>query len=65
MDHVCWIALATAAYLPATSAPVGVTSDGLPVSIQVIGPYLGDRTTIRFAELLADIRGGFHPPPLA
>jgi amidase len=65
MDHVCWIALATAAYLPATSAPVGVTSDGLPVSIQIIGPYLGDRTTIRFAELLADVRGGFHPPPLA
>jgi len=65
MDHVCWIALATAAYLPATSAPVGFTPDGLPVSIQIVGPYLGDRTTIRFAELLADVRGGFHPPPLA
>jgi amidase len=65
MDHVCWIALATAAYLPATSAPVGFTPDGLPVSIQIVGPYLGDRTTIRFAELLADVRGGFQPPPLA
>jgi amidase len=63
MDHVSWIALATTAYLPATSAPVGVTPDGLPVNIQVIGPYLGDKTTIRFAELLTNIRGGFHPPP--
>jgi len=49
--------------LPATSAPVGFTPDGLPVNIQVIGPYLGDKTTIRFAELLTNIRGGFHPPP--
>lgn len=64
MDHVSWIALATAAYLPATSAPVGVTPDGLPVNIQIIGPYLGDKTTIRFAELLADVWGGFQPPPL-
>lgn len=63
MDHVSWIALATAAYLPATSAPVGVTSDGLPVNIQVIGPFLGDRTTIRFAELMGEVRGGFQPPP--
>lgn len=63
MDHVCWAALATTAFLPATSAPVGVASDGLPVNIQIVGPFLGDRTTIRFAELLADVRGGFHPPP--
>ena len=63
MDHVCWIALASAAFLPATSAPVGVTSDGLPVNIQIVGPFLGDRTTIRFAELLTEIRGGFRAPP--
>jgi amidase len=62
MDHVCWIALATTAFLPATSAPVGVTPEGLPVNIQIAGPFLGDRTTIRFAELLADIRGGFQAP---
>lgn len=63
MDHVCWIALATAAFLPATSAPVGLTRDGLPVNIQVVGPFLGDRTTIRFAELLTEVRGGFQAPP--
>jgi len=63
MDHVCWAALATAAFLRATSAPVGVTPDGLPVNIQIVGPFLGDRTALRFAELLAEVRGGFQPPP--
>jgi amidase len=63
MDHVCWAALATAAFLPATSAPVGVTPDGLPVNIQIVGPFLGDKTTIRFAELMAEVRGGFQKPP--
>ena len=63
MDHIPWIALATSAFLPATSAPVGVTPDGLPVNIQIIGPHLGDKTTIRFAELLANVRGGFRKPP--
>ncbi len=63
MEHIPWIALATSAFLPATSAPVGVTPEGLPVNMQIIGPYLGDKTTIRFAELMAEVRGGFQPPP--
>jgi amidase len=63
MDHIPWAALATSAYLPATSAPVGITSEGLPVNVQIIGPFLGDRTTLRFAELLAEVRGGFQAPP--
>ena len=64
MDHLCWVALASTAFLPATSAPVGFTEEGLPVGIQILGPYLGDRTTIRFAELLSEVRGGFIPPSL-
>lgn len=62
MDHASWAALATMAFLPATSAPVGLTPEGLPVNVQIIGPYLGDRTTLRFAELLSEVRGGFQPP---
>jgi len=57
-----WIAPATFAYLPATVAPVGRTGDGLPVGIQIVGPYLEDRTTIHFARCLADVVGGFVPP---
>jgi amidase len=63
MDHIPWMSLATTAYLPATSAPIGLASDGLPVGIQIVGPFLGDYTSIRFAELLAEVRGGFQPPP--
>ncbi len=65
LDHIPWASLATTAYLPATSAPVGVTPEGLPVNVQIIGPFLGDQTTIRFAELLAEVHGGFRPPPLS
>ena len=64
-DHLSWTALATTAYLPATSAPVGVTPEGLPVNMQIIGDYLDDLTTIKVAELLAEVRGGFQPPPSA
>ena len=33
-DHLSWLALATTTYLPATSAPVGVTPEGLPINVQ-------------------------------
>jgi len=58
-----WVGLATLAYLPATSTPVGRTDDGLPIGMQIVGPFLEDRTPIDFAARLADIIGGFEPPP--
>jgi amidase len=36
---------------------------GLPVGAQIIGPYLEDRTTLHFAELLEAEFGGFVAPP--
>ncbi|HEX2590167.1 MAG TPA: amidase family protein [Rhizomicrobium sp.] len=50
--------------LPATVAPVGMTKGGLPIGLQIIGPYLEDRTTIGFAKLLEQEFGGFVPPKL-
>ncbi|HEX6774739.1 MAG TPA: amidase, partial [Methylomirabilota bacterium] len=44
-----WISFATLTGLPATTAPVGLTRDGLPVGIQIIGPYLEDATPIDVA----------------
>lgn len=48
---------------PATAFPFGRTRGGLPIGLQAIGPYLEDRTPIRFAELVARELGGFAPPP--
>ncbi len=45
------------------SAPVGFTRDGLPAGIQVVGPYLEDRTAIHVAKLVAEVSGGYVPPP--
>ena len=58
-----WIALPTLAFLPATAAPVGCTRAGLPVGIQIVGPYLEDRSCLEFAARLAERIGGFVPPP--
>jgi amidase len=58
-----WADPASTCGLPATVAPIGPSPAGLPIGIQIIGPYLGDRTTIAFAELLERTFGGFIPPP--
>jgi amidase len=55
--------LATLCGQPATAFPVGQTRAGLPIGLQVIGPYLEDRTTLRFAHLLEQELGGFRRPP--
>ena len=48
-----WSTIASLAGLPATVAPVGKDADGLPLGVQIIGPYLEDRSTIALARLLA------------
>jgi amidase len=55
--------LATLSGQPATAFPVGLSEAGLPIGLQAIGPYLEDRTPIRFAALLAEELGGFQRPP--
>ena len=62
-DLSFWISFATLAGLPATTAPVGLTAGGLPVGLQIVGPYLEDATPIAVAGHLADVVGGFRPPP--
>lgn len=55
--------LATLCGQPATSFPTGLSSDGLPLGLQAIGPYLEDRTSLRFARLVEQEFGGFQAPP--
>lgn len=52
-DQSFWTAHASLPGLPAISAPVGSTTGGLPIGIQIIGPRYEDDTAITFAELLA------------
>jgi amidase len=47
---------------PATAFPGGLDPRGLPLGVQAIGPYLEDRTTMRFAGLVEDWQP-FAPPP--
>ena len=62
-EHYFWIGLATVAYLPSTAFPSGLSRDGLPIGLQIIGPEYGDRTTIEVARLIAQELGGFRAPP--
>ena len=48
---------------PATAFPVELSRDGLPIGLQAVGPYLEDRTTLRFVALMAREWGGFRRPP--
>ena len=62
-DQFMWAGAIGMALLPATVAPIGRLSNGLPVGVQIVGPYLEDRTTIDVARRLAEVMGGFEPPP--
>lgn len=55
--------VSTLAGQPALAVPVGLSADGLPLSLQLIGPYLEDLTITRLASLLAREIGGFVAPP--
>jgi amidase len=63
-DQPFWITHASLPGLPALTAPAGRTPEGLPIGVQIIGPLYEDDTAITFAELLADLIGGFTPPPI-
>jgi amidase len=60
---IVWSTVATPPGLPATVMPAGRSQSGLPIGVQIIGPFLEDRTTIAFAGLLEREFGAFVPPP--
>jgi len=63
-DQVFWVSHASLPGLPAVAAPIGRTPGGLPVGAQIVGPLYEDDTAITFAELLAEVIGGYEPSPL-
>jgi amidase len=64
MEHVSWPGLIGVVGLPSAVVPIGRTRAGLPVGVQVVARYLGDRTAVAVAGLLGELVGGYEPPPL-
>jgi len=62
-DQLAWPGIATLPGLPATAIPVGLSPEGLPIGVQIVGPWLEDRTPLKLAELIEREFGGFVPPP--
>ncbi|MFD6217758.1 amidase, partial [Nocardia salmonicida] len=62
LDQLVWAGLATMPGLPATAVPTGLSPEGLPVGVQLVGPMFEDRTSLRLAELLEQKIGGFKAP---
>ncbi len=65
LDLFGWTGPAGAGLLPATVVPAGIGDDGLPIGVQIVGPYLHDRTTLQMARIVADLVGGCPRPTLA
>jgi amidase len=62
-DQMAWPGIANLPGLPATAIPIGLSPEGLPVGVQILGPWLEDRTPLKLAELIEREFGGFVPPP--
>lgn len=64
--NTTWTGLIGVVGLPSAVPPLPRTAGGLPVGVQVVTPYLHDRTAVRLAALIAEAAGGgYEPPPIA
>ncbi|MFT4434519.1 amidase [Caballeronia sp. 15715] len=61
-DQLIWPGVATLSGLPATSIPIGMSAENLPIGVQIIGPAFEDRTPLKLAQLIEAEFGGFVPP---
>ncbi len=61
-DLLFWPGITCGFHLPASVAPIGLSAEGLPIGVQIVGPLFGDRTTIRVAELIEQAGHGFVAP---
>ncbi len=64
LDVLGWAGLTLNALLPITAAPVGLSSEGMPIGVQVVADYLEDRTALAVASLLEQHHRGFVAPEL-
>ena len=50
--------------LPAVSVPAGLTREGLPVGVQIVGPPRSARLLLPAARAVERALGGWQPPPI-
>lgn len=62
-NDLFWAGLISMSHLPSTAIPAGITAEGMPVGVQVVGRWYQDLTTIAFARMLEQTYRGFTPPP--
>ncbi|MEY2452218.1 MAG: amidase [Acidimicrobiaceae bacterium] len=66
LENTTWTGLIGVVGLPSAVPPLPRTASGLPVGVQVVTPYLHDRSAVRLAGLIAEASGGgYEPPPIA
>jgi len=58
-----WISLATALYAPSLVVQAGQTAKGMPVGVQIVGPWNGEDRLFDYAAAVEEGLGGFRPPP--
>ncbi|XP_059477837.1 fatty-acid amide hydrolase 2-A-like isoform X2 [Neocloeon triangulifer] len=61
--NVSYLVTFNATEMPVTNCPVAISSQGLPIGIQVAANPLQDRLTIAVAQELERAFGGWTPPP--
>lgn len=61
-EQLLWAGIPILGYLPSTVVPIGKQADGLPVGIQIMGPYLEDKTCFAFAREVERLVGTLTPP---
>ena len=62
MELLWWTVLIGGVYLPATVIPVGTSADGLPIGVQIVGPYMEDRTALAVARAIRNELGPMQFP---
>jgi len=51
--------------VPALSIPISRSTEGLPLSVQVLGPPWAEHLVLALGRRIEQLRGGWQPPPAA
>jgi amidase len=63
IELLSWLGFIGVLGLPSVAVPIGLTSAGLPVGMQVVAPWYHERRAIRTAQLITPVIGGYQAPP--